>query len=77
MFSTSDVADCGLPVTSSLELASKNIVCGSVRMVYALIYTLFLVRSPCNPGYLQTLTRLCRALDFRLALTSTCFATLL
>lgn len=31
-------------VSSSLELASKNIVCGSVRMVYALIYTLFLVR---------------------------------
>lgn len=29
-------------VTSSLELASKNIVCGSVKMVYALIYTLFL-----------------------------------
>ncbi|KAG6903500.1 hypothetical protein C0995_005523 [Termitomyces sp. Mi166 len=26
----------------SLELASKNIVCGSVKMVYALIYTLFL-----------------------------------
>jgi uncharacterized membrane protein YjjP (DUF1212 family) len=31
-------------VSSSLELASKNIVCGSVKMVYALIYTLFLVR---------------------------------
>lgn len=30
-------------VSSSLELASKNIVCGSVKMVYALIYTLFLV----------------------------------
>lgn len=29
-------------VSSSLELASKNIVCGSVKMVYALIYTLFL-----------------------------------
>lgn len=29
-------------VTSSLELASKNIVCGSVKMVYALIYTLFI-----------------------------------
>ncbi|KAH8922489.1 DUF1212-domain-containing protein [Atractiella rhizophila] len=26
----------------SLELASKNIVCGSVRMVYAIIYSLFL-----------------------------------
>ncbi|KAH9843858.1 DUF1212-domain-containing protein [Rhodofomes roseus] len=31
-----------LILSSSLELASKNIVCGSVRMVYALIYTLFL-----------------------------------
>ncbi|KAG8218623.1 hypothetical protein J3R82DRAFT_4287 [Butyriboletus roseoflavus] len=31
-----------LILTSSLELASKNIVCGSVKMVYALIYTLFL-----------------------------------
>jgi uncharacterized membrane protein YjjP (DUF1212 family) len=31
-------------VSSSLELASKNIVCGSVKMVYALIYTLFLVK---------------------------------
>jgi len=29
-------------VSSSLELASKNIICGSVKMVYALIYTLFL-----------------------------------
>lgn len=29
-------------VSSSLELASKNIVCGSVKMVYSLIYTLFL-----------------------------------
>lgn len=34
-----------LSVSSSLELASKNIVCGSVKMVYALIYTLFLVQS--------------------------------
>ncbi|KAG7096799.1 hypothetical protein E1B28_004208 [Marasmius oreades] len=32
-----------LILSSSLELASKNIVCGSVKMVYALIYTLFLV----------------------------------
>jgi len=32
---------CG-PVTSSLELASKNIVCGSIKMVYSLIYTTFL-----------------------------------
>ncbi|KAG2013515.1 DUF1212 domain membrane protein [Coprinopsis cinerea AmutBmut pab1-1] len=31
-----------LILSSSLELASKNIVCGSVKMVYALIYTLFL-----------------------------------
>lgn len=29
-------------VSSSLELASKNILCGSVKMVYALTYTLFL-----------------------------------
>ncbi|KAH7105426.1 hypothetical protein BKA62DRAFT_812904 [Auriculariales sp. MPI-PUGE-AT-0066] len=27
---------------SALELASKNIVCGSVRMIYAIIYSLFL-----------------------------------
>ncbi|KZW03811.1 DUF1212-domain-containing protein [Exidia glandulosa HHB12029] len=27
---------------SALELASKNIICGSVRMVYAIIYSLFL-----------------------------------
>ncbi|CAK5275592.1 unnamed protein product [Mycena citricolor] len=32
-----------LILSSSLELASKNIVCGSVKMVYALIYTLFLI----------------------------------
>ncbi|EIW82315.1 DUF1212-domain-containing protein [Coniophora puteana RWD-64-598 SS2] len=31
-----------LILSSSLELASKNIICGSVKMVYALIYTLFL-----------------------------------
>ncbi|PPR07201.1 hypothetical protein CVT26_012634 [Gymnopilus dilepis] len=31
-----------LILSSSLELASRNIVCGSVKMVYALIYTLFL-----------------------------------
>lgn len=31
-----------LILSSSLEIASKNIVCGSVKMVYALIYTLFL-----------------------------------
>ncbi|KAF8264762.1 DUF1212-domain-containing protein [Lactarius quietus] len=37
---------CILPgyliLSSSLELASKNMLCGSVKMVYALIYTLFL-----------------------------------
>jgi hypothetical protein len=33
-----DMAVCG-----ALELASKNIVSGSVRMVYAIIYSLFLV----------------------------------
>lgn len=32
-------------VGSSLELASKNMFCGSIRMVYALIYTLLLVRT--------------------------------
>lgn len=31
-----------LILTSSLDLASKNILCGSIKMVYALIYTLFL-----------------------------------
>ncbi|KAF7796642.1 hypothetical protein EIP86_007824 [Pleurotus ostreatoroseus] len=31
-----------LILSGSLELASKNIMCGSVKMVYALIYTLFL-----------------------------------
>ena len=31
-----------ISVSGSLELASKNIMCGSVKMVYALIYTLFL-----------------------------------
>lgn len=30
-------------MTSALELMSKNIFCGSVRIVYAIIYTLFLV----------------------------------
>lgn len=34
-------ADCH-PVTSSLDLASRNIFSGSIKMVYALIYTLFL-----------------------------------
>ncbi|KAI0269135.1 hypothetical protein BC834DRAFT_820280 [Gloeopeniophorella convolvens] len=32
----------GYLIRGSLELASKNILCGSVKMVYALIYTLFL-----------------------------------
>lgn len=31
-------------VVSALELTAQNIMCGSVRMVYAIIYTLFLVR---------------------------------
>jgi hypothetical protein len=30
------------PVSGSLELASKNIACGSIKMMYALIYTFFL-----------------------------------
>jgi uncharacterized membrane protein YjjP (DUF1212 family) len=30
---------------SALELMSKNVFCGSVRIVYAIIYTLFLVSS--------------------------------
>jgi hypothetical protein len=29
-------------VTSSLELASKNILCGSVKLVYSLVYALFI-----------------------------------
>lgn len=29
-------------MTSSLDLATKNIMCGSIKLVYALIYTLFL-----------------------------------
>ncbi|KAF8076533.1 hypothetical protein FPV67DRAFT_1558984 [Lyophyllum atratum] len=37
-----------LILSSSLEIASKNIVCGSVKMVYALIYTLFLVVLACK-----------------------------
>lgn len=41
-------------VSSSLELASRNIVCGSVKMVYSLIYTLFLV-SPHYSGRLCVL----------------------
>ena len=34
---------CKYTVISALELMSKNIFCGSVRIVYAIIYTLFLV----------------------------------
>lgn len=34
---------CSHAVCGALELASKNIVAGSVRMVYAIIYSLFLV----------------------------------
>lgn len=30
-------------MVSALELTAQNIMCGSVRMVYAIIYTLFLV----------------------------------
>ena len=33
---------------AALELTSRNILCGSVRMVYAIIYTLFLVRMLAN-----------------------------
>ena len=36
------LSDRTCSVSSSLELASKNMLCGSVKMVYALIYTLFL-----------------------------------
>jgi hypothetical protein len=36
-------ADSPTLVCGSLELATKNIVTGSVRMVYAIIYSLFLV----------------------------------
>ena len=32
-----------IAVVSALELTSRNIMCGSLRMVYAVIYTLFLV----------------------------------
>lgn len=31
-------------MVAALELTSRNIMCGSLRMVYAFIYTLFLVR---------------------------------
>ncbi|KAI0035149.1 DUF1212-domain-containing protein [Vararia minispora EC-137] len=31
-----------LVLTSSLELASKNLLCGSVKMVYSLVYALFI-----------------------------------
>lgn len=65
-----------LLVSSSLELASKNIVCGSVRMVYALIYTLFLVRAifASSPGqlysYMMIRVLLCRsALIYSLSAT--------
>lgn len=30
-------------VISALELTSRNILCGSVRLIYAIIYTFFLV----------------------------------
>lgn len=32
-------------VCGSLELASRNIIAGSVKLVYSIIYSLFLVRS--------------------------------
>lgn len=48
-------------VLSALELTSRNILCGSVRMVYAIIYTLFLVSS-FPPGIYTTLM-----LDFRVS----------
>lgn len=41
--STSEIDQCHA-VVSALELMSRNIFCGSVRIVYAIIYTLFLVR---------------------------------
>lgn len=30
-------------VISALELTSNNVLCGSVRLIYAVIYTFFLV----------------------------------
>lgn len=36
---------------SALELMSKNIFCGSVRIVYAIIYTLFLVGPRCPRAF--------------------------
>lgn len=32
-------------VISALELASRNMFCGAVRLVHAIIYTFFLVSS--------------------------------
>lgn len=39
-------------VIAALELMSRNIFCGSVRIVYAIIYTLFLVGQANNPSSL-------------------------
>ena len=33
-------------VTAALETSSKNITCGAVRLVYAIIYTFILVNPP-------------------------------
>jgi len=64
-------------VSSSLELASKNIVCGSVKMVYALIYTLFLVNAslPLRSYFSLIITSNLRDLVCKLATTFTCFLT--
>jgi hypothetical protein len=53
-------------VTSALELMSKNIFCGSVRIVYAIIYTLFLVSSP----FLSEIKNLCYYKGFGLTIGS-------
>ena len=42
-------------VISALELTSRNILCGSVRMVYAIIYTLFLVLKSLQLSEFRTL----------------------
>jgi uncharacterized membrane protein YjjP (DUF1212 family) len=36
-------------VISALELTSRNILCGSVRLIYAIIYTFFLVSKGSHP----------------------------
>ena len=37
-------------VTAALETSSKNITCGAVRLVYAIIYTFILV-NPLAPSF--------------------------